>query len=289
MSLSATNLHPLFGVRVTGIDMRGTPDAATLGEFIDLMDRFAVCAVSHDTPLTNAQHIAFAGHLGPMERGSTPKIAGTGSRVPHTEIIDQSNLDQDGKIYDDDDRRMMFKRANRLWHTDMSFYAVRATRSLLSAYIVPPEEGNTEFVDTRSVYDALPEAMKKRIAGLAAEHCYWHSRALGGGPEPTEEERAARPPARHKLVHTHPGSGRTALYLASHIKGITGWPEDEAQDLIAELMNFATGPEFVFSYKWQAGDVVTWDNLCTLHRATPFDDMRYKRDMRRATCREVLN
>ena len=90
----------------------------------------------------------------------------------------------------------------------------------------------------------------------------------------------------HPLVRTHPYLGRKALYLASHISGIVGWPHDEARDLLAELMEFATRPAYVYSHIWTVGDVLIWDNLATMHRATPFDDQRYVRDMRRATCRE---
>ena len=191
-----------------------------------------------------------------------------------------------GEIYADDDRRLAYKRANRLWHTDMSFYDVRATYSLLAAHAIPPAEGDTEFVDMRAAYDALPASRKEEIGGLVVEHSYWYSRVLGGGPEPTEEERATRPPARHALTHIHAPSGRQALYLASHASGIVGWPDEQGRALIDELMDFATQKRFVYAHKWRLGDVVIWDNLAPMHRATPFDDRSYKRDMRRTTCRE---
>ncbi|MDH3241851.1 MAG: TauD/TfdA family dioxygenase [Alphaproteobacteria bacterium] len=287
MALEAEPLHPLFGARLKGVNLRDALTDGEVAEIVAALDRFAVCAVGHDRPLSNEDLIAFAARLGPMDAGRSPKITGTGIRIPHNEITDQSNLDQDGAIYAEGDRRLLFKRANRLWHTDMSFRQVRATYSLLASHEIPPTGGNTEFADMRAAYDALDDAMKKRIEGLVAEHCYWHSRSLGGGPDPTDEERAGRPPAYHRLVHVHPGSGRKVLYIASHIAGIPGWPDDEARALIEELTAFATRPEFVFSYEWSVGDVVIWDNLATMHRATPFDDTRYKRDMRRATCRET--
>jgi alpha-ketoglutarate-dependent 2,4-dichlorophenoxyacetate dioxygenase len=109
---------------------------------------------------------------------------------------------------------------------------------------------------------------------------------LGGGPEPTEEERLTRPPARHRMVHEHSPSGRKALYLASHACGIVGWPQDRARALIGELMDVATQSRFVYAHKWRLGDVLIWDNLATMHRATPFDDRQFVRDMRRTTCRE---
>ena len=286
MSIAARPLHPLFAAELAGIDLRRPVDPADLRDFIAAMNKYAVCVVHHDAPLTDEQHIAFSGLLGPMERGPAPKIQGTDRRVPHPEIIDQSNLDEFGEIYDDADRRMIYKRANRQWHTDMSFYAVRATYSLLSGHQVPPAGADTDFADMRAAYDALPAAMKARLEGLTAEHSYWHSRKSGGGPDPTEAERRTRPSVRWPLVHVHPGSGRKALYIASHVERIDGLPADESRDLLAELMAFATRPRFVFSHQWRVGDVVIWDNLCTMHRATPFDDQRYKRDMRRTTVRE---
>lgn len=288
MPLAFEPLHPLFGATVSGLDMRKTVDEATLAAFLNAMDEYAVCAVPHNTPPTDPQHIAFCGRLGPMER-NTQRIKGTDKRVVAKEIVDQSNLGPDGEIYSEGDRRLAFKRANRLWHTDMSFYVNRATWSALAAHAVPPEGGNTEFADMRAAYDDLSEAMKKRLAGLTAEHCYWYSRVLGGAPEPTDEERASRPPpAKHALVHDHPRSGRKVLYIASHIRGITGMPDDEAKDLLAELNAHATQEQYVLSYQWSVGDVVVWDNLATMHRATPFPDQQYVRDMRRVTCREEV-
>lgn len=286
MTITARPLHPLFAAELSGIDLRRPVDDATLAEFIAAMNTYAVCVVHHDRPLTNDEHIAFSALLGPMERGDSPKVKGTDKRVPHPEIIDQSNLDEFGEIYDDADRRMIYKRANRQWHTDMSFYAVRATYSLLSAHMVPPEGANTEFTDMRAVWDALPAAMKARVEGLTAEHSYWHSRKTGGGPDPTEEERRTRPAVRWPLVHVHPGSGRKALYIASHIERISGLDDAKGRALLAELIAFATQPRFVFAHRWRVGDVLIWDNLCTMHRATPFDDQRYRRDMRRTTVRE---
>jgi alpha-ketoglutarate-dependent 2,4-dichlorophenoxyacetate dioxygenase len=286
MPLTIEPLHPLYAARLHGVDIRRPVDEASMDEVRQALATYAVCAIGHDAPVTNEEHIAFSARLGPLERGKTPKIAGTEVRVPYPEIVDQSNLDEVGEIYADDDRRLAYKRANRLWHTDMSFYEVRATYSLLAAHAIPPEGADTEFTDMRAVWDALPPARKAGLEELTVEHSYWYSRVLGGGPEPTEEERVTRPPARHKLVHVHAPSGRKALYLASHACGIVGWPQDKARALIDELMAFATQPRFVYAHKWQPYDVLIWDNLATMHRATPFDDRAFIRDMRRTTCRE---
>jgi alpha-ketoglutarate-dependent 2,4-dichlorophenoxyacetate dioxygenase len=112
---------------------------------------------------------------------------------------------------------------------------------------------------------------------------------LAGYPEPTEEERAAKPPARHKLVQIHPGSGRKTLYIASHASHIVGMPIEAGRRLLGELIDFSTQPQFVRAVAWkQAGDLVIWDNRCTMHRATPFDDTVHRRDMRRTTVFDTM-
>ncbi|MEK9685144.1 MAG: TauD/TfdA family dioxygenase [Rhodospirillaceae bacterium] len=285
MTITVQKLTPLFGAQLFGINLRETT-RENIGDFLELMDLHAVCAVPHDVPLSNEEHIGFAQLLGPMER-SKNKISGTDKRVAYDEIVDQSNLGPTGDIYPEGDRRLAFKRANRLWHTDMSFYPVRATYSALSAHTIPPEGGNTEFIDMRAVYDDLTESMKSKLNELKAEHCYWHSRVLGGGPEPTPKEREARPPSVHPLVNHNERTGRKSLYLASHIRTIRGLPESEAESLLEELYSIATQSKYVLSYKWKVGDILIWDNLCTMHRATPFADQSYIRDMRRTTCRET--
>ena len=287
MGLTVIPLGGRFAAELYGLDLRGPVNTIGMAAFNGAIEAHAVGVVRHDTPLTDEDHIAFSRRLGPVEAKPVLTIeGGNENRIPHPEIIDQSNLDETGAIYADDDRRLAFKRANRLWHTDMSFHPIRATYSLLSAHRLPDDGGPpTEFADMRAAYDALPENMKSRIDGLVAEHSYWHSRIAGGGPEPTQEEIASRPPARHPLVHER--GGRKALYLASHASRIVGMPEDEGRGLLDELMEFATRPEFVYAHEWRVGDLVIWDNLATMHRARPFDDRTQIRDMRRTTCREA--
>lgn len=282
-ALAPAQLHPMLAAEIP-FDLRAPLTPQIQAEIVAVLDRYPVAVFRNATPLTDAEHVAFSKRFGPVER--MPQRGP--NRVPFPEIIDQSNLDESGAIFPDDDKRLLYKRANRLWHTDMSFHPVRATYSLLSAHAIPPAGAApaTEFADMRAVYDALPVTLKSRIGELVAEHDYYYSRVLGGGPEPTDDERAGRPPARHPLVHVHPTSGRKVLYLASHISGIVGWPRDATRALIDELMAFATQPEFVYAHEWRTGDVVMWDNLATMHRAMPFDDRRYRRDVRRTTVRE---
>ena len=287
MPLAIKPLHPRFAAEISGVDIAQPLDAAVMREIIAAMDRYAVC-VYRGTALTDESHIAFSRRLGELELA--PRLFGSRvTRFAHPELFDAGNLDASGNILKDE-RRRLYNKGNALWHTDSSFNPHRSAYSLLLAHETPPEGGDTQFADMRAAYDALPESMKARLEGLVAEHWLWHSRRLAGYPEPPEAEREAKPPAQHALVQTHPGSGRKTLYLAAHASHIVGWPIEEGRKLIGELIEFATQPQFCFTLRWHGpGDLVIWDNRCTMHRATAFEDTRYRRDMRRTTVFEALS
>jgi alpha-ketoglutarate-dependent 2,4-dichlorophenoxyacetate dioxygenase len=286
MSLSATPLHPLFAAKITGVDLSRPIEAGLRHAIERAMDEHAVCVLP-DQRLEDEQLIAFSRLYGPLE--VSPPVQGKSgtavfnARVQHREIFDVSNLDETGAILDENDARSAYRLGNQLWHTDSSFRQKSAAWSMLHARVIPPAGGDTEFADTRAAYDALPDAMKQKLEGLIAEHSIWHSRAKLGGYTPTEEERKLRPPALHRVVRRHPGSGRNALYIASHASHIIGMPPEEGQALLRELIELATQPRFVYRHKWRIGDLVIWDNRCTMHRATPFAATGQMRDMRRTT------
>ena len=290
MNYLVKRLHPLFVAEINGVDLRQPLDATTKRTIEDAMDQYAVSVVPAQD-IDDARQVAFASSFGPLEvapmvQGKTG-ARGVGKRIKHREIFDISNLDDDGRILDADDQRATYQQGNQLWHTDSSFRQRSATWSMLHARVIPPDGADTEFVDTRAIYDALPDRMKSRIESAVAEHSIWHSRAKLGGYTPTDEERASRPPARHPLVRRHPGSGRKALYIASHASHIIGWPVEEGRALLEELIEFATQPQFIYAHKWRVGDLVIWDNRCTLHRATPYQSTQYVRDLRRTTIIDV--
>jgi alpha-ketoglutarate-dependent 2,4-dichlorophenoxyacetate dioxygenase len=289
MGIAAKPLHPLFAAELTGADLAAGIDMATRDAIECAMDQYAVTVLPGQR-LDDDKQTAFASLYGPLEAAPQVHSSGGGAasaRIRHRNIFDISNLDENGSILPLDDQRRAYRLGNELWHTDSSFRQKSATWSMLHARIIPPDGADTEFADTRAAYDALPEATKRKIADLVAEHSLWHSRAKLGGYTPTEQEKRERPPARHALVRRHPGSGRNALYIASHASHIIGWPEDEGRALLAELLDFATQPRFVYAHKWRLGDLVIWDNRCTLHRATPFQSSTHVRDMRRTTIIDV--
>jgi alpha-ketoglutarate-dependent 2,4-dichlorophenoxyacetate dioxygenase len=280
MSLHLRPLHALFAAEATSVDLREPLDDAALAGIVAALDRYAVLVLP-DQPLTDAQQIAFSGRLGPLETTIKAYRADHKPRLD-LHISDVSNLDENNRVLAEDDRRRMNGLGNRLWHTDSSFKPVPARYSLLSARTIPAEGGETEFADLRAAWDALAEPMRRRIAGLVAEHSILHSRGTIGFTDFSEEERARLQPVPQTLVRTHPGSGRKTLYLASHAGAIRGMKLPEARLLLLDLMEHATQRPFVYTHRWRVGDLVIWDDRCTMHRARPYD-LSVPRDMHRTT------
>ena len=285
MPLQLNPLHPLFAAEVTGLDLRQAPGPELCAEIDRAMDRYAVL-VFRDQRLDDDQQIAFGEALGPLEQ-TRGVVDAHKHRLKHQQMNDISNLDLDGSLLAADDRRRMFALGNQLWHSDSSFKATPAKYSMLHGRVIPPEGGDTEFADMRAAWDALPEATKDQIRDLVTEHSLIFSRGQLGFEDYTEEEKKAFAPVRQRLVRWHPGSGRHSVYLSSHIGQVLGWPRPEAMMLIRNLTEFATQRAFVYAHQWRQWDLVMWDNRSTMHRARPFDDKRYPRDMRRVTLSDV--
>src|SRR5262249_24231598 len=205
------------------------------------------------------------------------------------QLSDVSNLAHDDAVWEKDSRQRMFQLGNRLWHTDSSFKRLPALMSLLYGRAIPPLGGHTEFADERAAYDALPDETKRRLDALVAEHSIFNSRARLGFSNFSEEERAAMPPVPQVLVRTLADSGRKSLYLASHAGRILGMPEPEGRALVDELIAHATQRQFVYTHPWRVHDLVISDHRCTMHRGTDFDDLRWRRDMQRATVSDIAN
>ena len=279
MSLHVEPLHAMFVGEVHGVDLGKPVGELPVADIQAAIDKHAVL-VFRGSPLDPDQQLAFASAFGSLE---TSGIVRTGRKFRlHEKLADISNLDENEKVLDPNDRRRMSNLGNLLWHTDSSFKQKPAKYSMLHAHAVPAEGGETQFVDMRAAYDTLPDKTKAKIEGLVAVHSIFESRAKIGFTEFTEEERAAMPPARQVLVRRHPGSGRKTLYLASHAAYIVDWPEPEGKCLLMDLIEHATQPQFIHTHHWRVGDLVMWDNRCTMHRGRPHDPAE-RRDLRRAT------
>ena len=238
-----------------------------------------------DQRMTQEQHVAFARRFGPIDPSMIVDLDGVKPRVL-TDIADVSNLMPDGTIWSADSRLRAFQTGNQLWHTDSSFKEVPAKASLLYMRAIPPVGGQTEFADMRAAWDALPGDLKRQAEGRIARHAIAYSRARQGF-EMSEDENTALPAVPQALVRHHGYSGRTGLYLASHAGRIDGMADDAAAKLLQRLMAHATRRRFVYSHRWRAGDLVMWDNRCTMHRGLPYDDLRWPRDAQRATVLDI--
>lgn len=274
-----------FVAEVGGVDLSAPLTPEQVQEITQAFDRYAVL-IFPDQRLSGEQHLAFAKHFGPLETTIHAVRKDVKLRVA-AEFADVSNLDPDNGIWGKDSRKRMFEMGNRMWHTDSSFRRVPARASLLYARSIPPVGGQTEYADMRAAYDALSDEMKVRLQGRVAEHAIMYSRQKLGFTDFSDEEHQQLPPVPQALVRRHPGSGRTGLYLASHAGRILGMGEEEGKALLAQLTEHATQRQFVYTHRWRLHDLVMWDNRCTMHRGRPYDDLRWPRDMQRATTSDV--
>ena len=287
MAITVVPVTPSFAAEIGDVDLSRPLEATDVVAIKDAFAKFAVL-IFPDQHLSQDQHLDFAKHFGPLETtiGVYRKDAPLRLRK---EFADVSNLNHENEPWGKDSRHRMFQLGNRLWHTDSSFKRLPARASLLYARSIAPIGGHTEFADERAAYDALPEDMKRRLASLVAEHSIFTSRARLGFTNFNDEERQEMPPVPQVVVRTLPESGRKSLYLASHAGRILGMPEPEGRALIEELIAHATQRQFVYTHRWRLHDLVMWDNRCTMHRGTEFDDLRWKRDVQRATVCDVAN
>lgn len=282
MSLKVSVLLDGFVGEVTGIDISEPlmpEQASIIGSWVD---DYAV-VIFRNQAMTDEQQIEFTRHFGTLENSHGGSILGnTQDGRLRRGMNDVSNLDASGAILPADSRTGLFNAGNMLWHSDSSYRAIPAKYSLLSARVVNPIGGNTEFSDMRAAYDALDEGVKTEIDGLVCEHSQMYSRGSLGFLDYSDEEKELFRPVRQKLVRIHPVTGRKSLYLSAHAGGIVGMPTPQARIILRDLNEHATQPKFVYTHNWRLNDLVIWDNRQTMHRVRRYDVSK-PRDMRRTT------
>jgi alpha-ketoglutarate-dependent 2,4-dichlorophenoxyacetate dioxygenase len=284
MALEIRPSSPSFAAEIGGIDLAQPTDTVTVDAIWSAIDRYAV-VIFRDQRLNDAQLRDFAVRFGPLEIGRAAARPGK-RRLAIPQIGDISNLDEDNNVRRLDDRRRLDSLGNRLWHTDASYMPVPVVLGMLHAVALPPPSpfgnGETEFADMRAAYDELPSATKQAIDGLVIEHDIFWSRGQIGFTDFPPGEREQYPPSPQRLVRTHPGSRRKTLYLSAHASHVVAWPVADGRLLLWDLTAHATQRQFVYSHTWRVGDLVIWDNRCTMHRGRPHDEAQ-PRDLRRAT------
>ncbi len=287
MTISVYPITSSFVAEIGNVDLSQPLTAAEVDEIKQAFWDYAVLIFPAQN-LTGEQQLAFARYIGPLESNLFTVNKNAKFRLT-PDLIDVSNLTLKNKIWGAQSRMRQFNLGNRLWHTDSSFKYLPARASLLYALVIPPIGGHTEFADLRAAYDALPENMKRRLDGLVAEHSLAYSRAKTSFSDFTEAEQTTLPPVPQMMARTIPENKRKSLYIASHAGRVQGMPEEEGRALIDELLAHATQRQFVYTHRWRVHDLVMWDNRCTMHRGSDYDDLRWVREMHRATVSDSAN
>ncbi|HSE00221.1 MAG TPA: TauD/TfdA family dioxygenase [Burkholderiales bacterium] len=257
-------LGPGFAAEVRGVGL------AEVAERDDAYAGVRAAFESHSVlvfrgqPITDELQIAYSKRFGPLE------IAKAASRGEGTPFSVLTNIEPDGSLVPPDHKEALRARANQLWHTDSCFKDPPALASVLSARVIAPVGGETEFASMRLGWERLPEATRARLKDAYAWHDYAHSRGKIAPHLASERERATLPPVRWRIRWRNPANGRDSLYVASHTFAIDGMAQEEAQALIAELIEHTTAPGHTYLHRWQPGDVIMWDNRCVLHRGRPW-------------------
>jgi len=272
----AIDIQPIgshFGARIAGVDFSRPIEPGTFEQIQQALTRYAVLGFC-TAPIDDEQQLNFSSMFGRLHESILDESR---RRLKDRRFNDVGNLNVQGEI--DRNEEAKYGDANLLWHSDLSFLSAPAKVTILSARVLPPTPPDTEFADMRAAWAALPAARQAALEGLQVEHSVFAARERSGFTDFTDEERRRAPPVVHPLVRTHPQSGVKTLYLSSSAARIVGWPDDEGRALLDELTAFATQPQFVLAYKWQAGDVLVWDGAATMHRATPFNSREHKREL----------
>ena len=285
MAVTFRKLHPHFVAEAGPIDLRRVHDPETLAAIRAGMDGYALL-VFRDQRFSDEEHLDFARRLDGELHTKTGISALKKSRFGNEALADVSNLTDRGQIQPADDRRRMYGLGNRLWHTDASFQDPPGRYSMLFARVIPPVGADTEYADMRAAYDALSPKLKARLEGLRVHHSIAHSREILGFAFSHKEQEILKG-AVHPLIRSLPRSGRKSLYIAAHASRIIDWPLPEGRLLLLELIEHATRPEFVYRHQWRVGDLVIYDNRATMHRARPFEDTKYPRELRRVTTLDI--
>ena len=263
-----------LGAEISGVDLSQPLDDSTFAEVEAAFDLHGVI-ILRDQKITPEQQVTFSGRFGECAVNHNAADFGIDGS-PEIYLI--SNIVEDGRF-------IGTPKAGPEWHTDMSYAKVPARATMLHAIEVPEIDGlplgDTEFANTAAAYDALPETMKHRLAGLKG---IFDFRGRKRGRPISEETIAKYPPVEHPIVRTHPRTGRKGLYvMRNDCTGIVGFESEDALSLIGALANHITRPEFVYRHRWRVGDVVVWDNCTAQHKAMQDYDLPQRRLMWRTT------
>ena len=278
--MQITRLHDEIGACITGVDLSLTLSDAQFAQIDQAINQYSLL-LFRDQQLDDDLHIAFTRRFGELEEEHVSYY----SRGEITYIGTVGNIDADGKQLTNSNRGVRSSTGNQLWHSDSSFREVPSLHSILYAYEVPPEGGDTEFVSARAAYKRLDTNTQTEIENLVGIHDYVYSRTSVSEDADNQGQRTFMYPVRQKLVRTNPRTGEKNFYVGSHVRDIDGWQRDDSRPLLDTLTNEATRPESIYRHRWLAGDLLMWDNRCVLHRGCGYDADKYRRLMHQTRVR----
>lgn len=268
------------GAEIAGVDLAQPVGDSLFREIEDAFHRFGV-VVFRGQRLTAEQHIAFSRRFGELDINVRSRF----NKPEHPEILVVSNVVENGEPIGVQD-------AGRYWHSDLCYLPRPSRCSLLYAFEVPVKDGvalgDTLFASAPAAYDALPDELRQKLAGKKAVHSYVHTydrKVKEFDRTPVEKEnRAAPPDVLHPVVRTHPFTGTKCLYVnEGYTTRIEGLPRDESERLLKFLFGHVTRPEFIYRHRWQAGDLLMWDNCLVQHKAVFDYAAPLRRRMERTT------
>jgi taurine dioxygenase len=262
------------GAEILGVDLSRALDVAVFAALHEAFLTWQVL-VFRDLDLPPAAHVALARQFGEVQ----VHVMNQYHEPEHPEIYFLSNLDDSGRpsgAHPD--------QGTMSWHTDGSWRERTGLVTLLYSEVVPERGGETHFCDMYAAWEALSAERQQQLRPLRAVHNLDFSRNRRHGHEPmTEAQRAAVPPVTHPIVRTHPETDRTCLFLGDHAECIEGMDYEAGRALVDAVNAEAIHPDRVYEHRWRPGELVLWDNRCTLHRATGYDTATQPRVMRRCT------
>lgn len=251
-----------MGAEITGVDVRNLDDASFRAIYQAFLDHIVI--VVRGQALNEQDFLAFSARFGELKVHITKKAQHP--RYPHILLMDNRIVDKRNGC-EETTASPLLVRVGTVWHTDTSYDYVAAKATGMYAVNVPSTGGDTLFANSYAAYDALPAALKVKIEGRSATYSY--GGRLRRQQDRVEDSERGRPPAVHPLVQVHPETGRKTLYFNDgQITGIVGVEKIESDALIARLARHTASADGDYRHKWQAGDVVLWDNRCSIHCAT---------------------
>ena len=267
-------LNAPFGAETRSVDLARPLDPGTVAAIRSAFLEHAAL-VFRDQRVEDAHLAALGGLFGPLEEHLIENNDGRIMSAVHC----ITNFDAEGRP-----SSRPYINTNYFWHTDKSYLAVPSLATMLHPVELPPAGGDTQLAHMGLAYAALPDVTKEKIDSCRAVHSLEFMRDSLDNPPPTEAQKRNAPPVSHPIVRPHPETGEPCLYIGMYASHVEGRPVAEGRMILARLQEQSTQPPFVYSHRWQSGDVLIWDNRCLMHRGVANYEMHRERRVMKRVC-----